>query len=74
MVGVASPCNGDNTDDSFGEQVGENDSDEREMWIPEDQSRGSELGKRLHGSVSEFLDGLFTDLFGLYRPGGWTEL
>ena len=69
VVGVDSPCNGDDADESLGDELrgddaNETDSGDRKMWIPEDQNRDGEIDDRF-GGVPEFLDRLFTGLFGL---------
>lgn len=49
VVGVDSPCNGDNADDSAGDRVGSDDPDGGEMWIPEDQTHDGEIDERFRG-------------------------
>ncbi|WP_436901500.1 hypothetical protein [Halovenus halobia] len=49
VVGVDSPCNGDAADGSTGDQVGSNDSDDGQLWIPEDQNRDGEIDERFRG-------------------------
>jgi len=47
VVGVDSPCNGENA--SAGAEIGDNSSEDGEMWIPEDQDRDGEIDDRFEG-------------------------
>jgi hypothetical protein len=54
VVGADSPCNGEETD---GEQIATNNSEENKMWIPEDQNRDGEIDDRFAGDSSKELNG-----------------
>ena len=58
VVGADSPCNGEDAKEAAGEQTDGNDSDDNEMWIPEDQNRDGEIDDRFTGNdESKELDG-----------------
>jgi hypothetical protein len=54
MIGVDSPCNGEDVDGDDGKEIGENDSEgDDKMWIPEDQNRDGEIDERFKGNDSD---------------------
>lgn len=73
MIGVDSPCNGDDVDETPGEQIGDGSGDdqigdgsdaEEQIWIPEDQNRDGEIDQRFLGSG--FVGDLISLAFGLF--------